>query len=80
MSASFRLTQRVTAYQPRVQPWEWDGGYGCALKECRIGQARVGDATKCGVPSERGNVRGVVPRALPWAGMRGSVGAESPAD
>jgi hypothetical protein len=21
------LTQRVNAYQPRVQPWGWDGGY-----------------------------------------------------
>jgi hypothetical protein len=44
----------TTAYQPRVQPWEWDGGYGCVLKERRIGRARVGGATICGVPSERG--------------------------
>ena len=24
------LTQRVNAYQPRVQPWGWNEGYGCA--------------------------------------------------
>jgi hypothetical protein len=35
-SADVRLTQRVNAYQPRVQPCEMDGGYGCALKERRM--------------------------------------------
>ena len=35
----------------------------------------VGDATICGVPSEWEDVRGSVPRALPWAGMRCSLGA-----
>ena len=108
-SAGFRLTQRVNAYQPRVQPWDsarlhlpqrgnayqprvqpwgigrWvcsrdaDGGYGCALKERRIVRvrvsARVGDATIRGVSLKCGNVRGLIPRALPWAGMRCPVGA-----
>ena len=74
MSAAVRLPQRGKAYQPRVQPWEWDGGYECVLKERRIGRARVSDATICGVPSERENRRSEIPRALPWAGMRGSVG------
>ena len=55
MNAMVRLPQRGKAYQPRVQPWEWDGGYGCVLKERCIGRARVGDATICGVPSERMN-------------------------
>lgn len=32
MSTGFRVTQRVNAYQPRVQPWEWDGGYGGAQR------------------------------------------------
>jgi len=59
------LSQPDIAYQPRVQPWEWDGGKGCVLKERRIGRARVGGATRCGVPSERGNRRAPVPRALP---------------
>ena len=49
-SAVVRLTQRVNAYQPRVQPWEWndgngcgawDGGHGCAPKERRIVRART---------------------------------------
>jgi len=77
MSTGFPLSQRDTAYQPRVQPWDRDGGWKRVLKERRIGRARVGDATVCGVPSERGDVRGVVPRALPWAGMRGPFGAST---
>ena len=28
MGAAFHLPQRVNAYQPRVQPWGWDGGDG----------------------------------------------------
>ena len=56
-----------------------DGAYGCALKERRIVRARVsarvGDATIRGVSLEPGNVRGLIPRALPWAGMRCSLGA-----
>jgi len=72
-----RLPQRGHAYQPRVQPWERDGGYECVLKERRKSPngGRVIDQPRCGVPSERGNLRAVVPRALPWAGMRGPVGA-----
>jgi hypothetical protein len=80
MSAVVRLPQRGKACQPRVQPWEWDGGYECVLKERRIGRTRVGDATICGVPSERGNRRAEIPRALPWAGMHGSVGAGNSAN
>ena len=38
-------------------------------------RVRVGDATICGVPLQSGNVRGLIPRALPWAGMRCPVGA-----
>jgi hypothetical protein len=30
MSTGFGLTQRVNAYQPRVQPWEPGRGYGDA--------------------------------------------------
>ena len=36
MSARCRLTHRVNAYQPRMQPCEMDGGYRCALKERRM--------------------------------------------
>ena len=65
MSAGFHLTQRVNAYQPRVQPWEWDGGYASGPRMVGIDalcmsaasfgrgdivRARVGDATVCGVP------------------------------
>lgn len=53
MSVRFPMSQRDIAYQPRVQPWEWDRGYECVLKERRMDRARVGDTTVCGVPSER---------------------------
>ena len=65
----------TTAYQPRVQPWEWDEAYGCVLKERRIVRALGNGATVCGVPSERGTRRAEIPRALPWAGMPCPVGA-----
>ena len=35
----------------------------------------LGDAMTCIVPLQCGNVRGLIPRALPWAGMRCPVGA-----
>ena len=37
MGAAFRVTQRVNAYQPRVQPWGSGRGYGGAR---RFGVAR----------------------------------------
>jgi hypothetical protein len=80
MSAGLCLSQRDTAYQPRATPWETEPYDIGALKERCIVRAGVGGATICGVPSERWDVRGVVPRALPWAGMHDSVGAENPAD
>ena len=59
MSAAVRLPQRGKAYQPRVQPWEWDGGYECVLKERRIGRTWRGDAAVCRVPSKRLNPKGI---------------------
>ena len=70
----YRIPAKGNALE-RVQPWEWDFGYGCVLKERRIDRAGVGDAMICGVLSERGNDIPHLPRALPWAGMRGPVGA-----
>ncbi len=75
MNTGFPTSQRDSASQPRATPWEWGGGYGCVLKERRIGSLLAGVVTVCGVPSERGNPRGQIPGALPRAGMRGSVGA-----
>jgi hypothetical protein len=83
MSARCHLTQRVNAYQPRVQPWEtdrghacgvWDGGYACALKERRIVRARVtararlGDATTCGMVS-RGDLAAVEAALAAFGGL-----------
>ena len=34
MSTGLGLTQRVTASQPRVQPWESGRGYGGACRFC----------------------------------------------
>ena len=46
MGAAFRVTQRVTAYQPRVQPWEL-GRSGVAAAGCqrgkRVAAAEVAD-------------------------------------
>jgi|GEM_PF-3050352 len=80
MSAGFPMSQRDTAYQPRATPWETGPYTTRALKERCIVRARVGGATICDVPSERGDVCGIVPRALPWAGMRCSVGAKTLVD
>jgi hypothetical protein len=66
MSADFPTPQRGAASQPRVQPWDREGGLECVLKERRIDRSRVGDTTVCGVPSERGNVHDVIPRVQPW--------------
>ena len=61
---------------------EWVGtpGTGCVLKERRIRMNRT-----CGrhlpiggIPSERVDVSGVVPKVPPWAGMRRPVGACEP--
>ncbi len=80
MSARFPMSQRDTAYQPRVQPWEPCPAYPRVLKERRIGWALGCDATVCSVPSERGKREHERPRALPWAGMRCSVGAKTLVD
>ena len=32
MRAGFGLTQRVNAYQPRVQPWGWEHGYASGTR------------------------------------------------
>ena len=77
MSAVVRLPQRGKAYQPRVQPWEWDGGYECVLKERRIGRARTGDATICGVPSERGVGGPLFPGRCPGLVCVAPLGPES---
>jgi hypothetical protein len=36
MNCRSRSTQRGIAYQPRVQPWEYDARFKCVLKERRI--------------------------------------------
>lgn len=80
MSTRLPVSQRDTAYQPRVQSWGWNGENGCVLKERRNGGYVTGQPVS-GVPTERGNRRGEVPRVSPWAGMRGPVGADaSPAE
>ena len=62
-SAAFRLTQRVNAYQPRVQPWE------CA--RCRLTQ-RVNAYNPRGAPWECARCRltqrvnAYQPRVQPW--------------
>ena len=80
MSTRFPVSQRDTAYQPRATPWEPCPTYPRVLKERRIVRALDGDAAICGVPSERENRRSEIPRALPWAGMHGSVGAKTLVD
>jgi hypothetical protein len=75
MNKKFPKPQRGIVYQRRVQPWGWDGGWECVLKERGIVRVRVGDTRICIVPSERVIVRGNIPRALPWVDMRGPVGA-----
>jgi hypothetical protein len=76
-SAVVRLTQRVNAYQPRVQPWESNGGHARAAWDGEYGRtvpARVGDATtRAGRgPTMRAVVRltqkvnAYQPRVQPW--------------
>ena len=78
MSAGFPVSQRDTAYPPRATPWVGHATHARVLKERRIGRARVGGEAICGVPSERIHDIPPEPRVSPFAGMRGSVGAENP--
>ena len=45
------------------------------LRARGVVRAQMGDATVCGVPLQCGNMRGVIPRALPWAVIFCPVGA-----
>jgi hypothetical protein len=56
----------------------WEGG--CVLKERRIRMdlRAIGISSIGGVPSERVDVSGVVPKVPPWAGTRRPVGAREP--
>ena len=64
MSTGFGLPQRGNAYQPRVQPWGLDGGYGDAPV---WGLGRAGLVV--------GAVRYMSPMALPWVVIFCPVGA-----
>ncbi len=69
------LSQRDTAYQRRVQPWEPCQANPRVLKERCISPngEPAPDLTRCGVPSEPMYVILSIPRAS----MHGSVGAEN---
>ena len=76
-SPSRKSPQRGVAYQPRVKPWVCVGYPSCVLNERRIGvdRTQVRHSGICCVPSERGNWRTRIPRALLWAGMHCPCGA-----
>jgi len=59
-----------------VQPWVCEEVHSGVLKERRIkvDLRRVHHPAVCGVPSERRGIPLMLPRALPWAGMRCPVG------
>ena len=79
MRADIRLPYRGNACQPRATLWVCHATNPRVLKERRIfpNAGRALNQPRCGVPSERPNLVSSVPRVSLWAGMLGSVGAET---
>ena len=63
------LSQRDTAYQPRVQPWVFGVIHPRVLKERRMSSHCPPAPDLCGVPSERMGFMPSVPGVSPRAGM-----------
>jgi len=67
-----RLTQRVNAYQPRVQPWEMDGEHACGARHGRHACGNVRDMIPRVQPSDSARCRltqrvnAYQPRVQPW--------------